>query len=115
MVLSSLSVITSENPDSDIEIAITGLRPGEKLYEELLIGNEPKPTQHQRIMQAHEEFLPWEDLEDKLKDLRLAVVKNDVISIRQLLLQLVKGYTPSGDVVDWVHMAEREVRAAGLQ
>lgn len=113
--LSGLSVVTLENPDGDIDIAITGLRPGEKLFEELLIGNEPKPTQHQRIMQANEEFLPWADLEHKLNDLRLAVVKNDVPTIRDLLQKLVRGYTPSGDVVDWVHMAEREIRATGLK
>lgn len=57
--LSGLTVKDEQNPDGDIEIEITGLRPGEKLYEELLIGDNPKPTVHPRIMNAHEEFIPW--------------------------------------------------------
>jgi FlaA1/EpsC-like NDP-sugar epimerase len=114
--LSGLSVCTEDNPEGDIEIAITGLRPGEKLYEELLIGNNPQRTQHARIMQAHEEFLPWPLLEAKLQALNMAVGVNDVPMIRGFLQQLVQGYTPAGEVVDWVHLAhEREARASGLE
>lgn len=103
--LSGLSVNDELNPDGDIEIAITGLRPGEKLYEELLIGDNPKPTQHPRIMKAHEKFLDWPELEQKLNSLSLAVSANDVPMIRTMLQNLVAGYQPSGEVVDWVHMA----------
>jgi FlaA1/EpsC-like NDP-sugar epimerase len=114
--LSGLSVCTEDNPEGDIEIAITGLRPGEKLYEELLIGMNPQRTQHTRIMQAHEEFLPWPLLEEKLQALNMAVGVNDVPMIRGFLQQLVKGYAPSGEVVDWVHLAnEREAKASGLE
>jgi FlaA1/EpsC-like NDP-sugar epimerase len=114
--LSGLSVRSEDNPEGDIEIAITGLRPGEKLYEELLIGDNPKATQHARIMQAHEEFLPWPLLEEKLQALNMAVGVNDVPMIRGFLQQLVKGYAPSGEVVDWVHLAnEREAKASGLE
>ena len=114
--LSGLSVRSEDNPDGDIEIAITGLRPGEKLYEELLIGMNPQRTQHTRIMQAHEEFLPWPLLEEKLQALNMAVGVNDVPMIRGFLQQLVKGYAPSGEVVDWVHLAnEREAKAGGLE
>ena len=114
--LSGLSVCTEDNPEGDIEIAITGLRPGEKLYEELLIGMNPQRTQHARIMQAHEEFLPWPLLEEKLQALNMAVGVNDVPMIRGFLQQLVKGYAPAGEVVDWVHLAhEREARASGLE
>jgi len=110
--LSGLSVKDESRPDGDIEITITGLRPGEKLYEELLIGDNPKPTQHPRIMKANEQFLPWNQLEAKLNALSLAMGVNDVPVIRALLQQLVAGYEPSGEVVDWVHLAlERE--AAG--
>jgi FlaA1/EpsC-like NDP-sugar epimerase len=114
--LSGLSVRSEDNPEGDIEIAITGLRPGEKLYEELLIGMNPQRTQHTRIMQAHEEFLPWPLLEEKLQALNMAVGVNDVPMIRGFLQQLVKGYAPSGEVVDWVHLAnEREAKAGGLE
>jgi FlaA1/EpsC-like NDP-sugar epimerase len=64
--LSGLSVRNEDNPKGDIEIKVMGLRPGEKLYEELLIGDNPLPTNHPRIMKAHEEYLPWSDLESKL-------------------------------------------------
>jgi FlaA1/EpsC-like NDP-sugar epimerase len=110
--LSGLSVRDETRPDGDIEIALTGLRPGEKLYEELLIGDNPKPTQHARIMKAHEPFLPWAQLEQQLNALSIAMSVNDVPVIRAMLQQLVSGYQPSGEVVDWVHMAqEREAQA----
>jgi FlaA1/EpsC-like NDP-sugar epimerase len=83
----------------------TGLRPGEKLYEELLIGDNPKPTQHARIMKAHEQFLSWPKLEQKLNALSIAMSANDVPVIRALLKDLVSGYQPTGEVVDWVHLA----------
>jgi FlaA1/EpsC-like NDP-sugar epimerase len=110
--LSGLTVRDETRPDGDIEIAVTGLRPGEKLYEELLIGDNPKPTQHARIMKAHEPFLPWVQLEQQLNALSIAMNVNDVPVIRAMLQQLVSGYQPSGEVVDWVHMAqEREAQA----
>ena len=102
--LSGLTLKTQAKPEGDIEIAVTGLRPGEKLYEELLIGDNPTLTQHARIMKAHEEFLPWPNLEEKLDALSIAMSVNDVPVIRGLLQQLVKGYEPSGEVVDWVYL-----------
>lgn len=108
--LSGLTVRDEHNPDGDIELAVTGLRPGEKLYEELLIGDNPKPTQHPRIMKAQEQFVSWPLLQDKLNALSIAVGANDVPVIRALLQHLVSGYQPSGEVVDWVHLANlREV------
>jgi FlaA1/EpsC-like NDP-sugar epimerase len=110
--LSGLTLKEDAYPNGDIAINVTGLRPGEKLYEELLIGDNPKPTQHARIMKAHESFLPLEALQGKLNSLELAMSVNDVPVLRAFLQQLVAGYQPSGDVVDWVHLAlERE--AAG--
>lgn len=102
--LSGLVLKDEENPNGDIQIAVTGLRPGEKLYEELLIGDNPLPTSHPRIMKAHEEFLPWEALQAKLSILGLALDANDVPLIRALLKELVPGYQPDGEVVDWVWM-----------
>ncbi|MEW5942689.1 MAG: nucleoside-diphosphate sugar epimerase/dehydratase [Pseudomonadota bacterium] len=104
--LSGLTVRDGANPEGDIEIEITGLRPGEKLYEELLIGDDPKPTSHPRIMKAHEDFLPWPALEEKLKALELALNVNDVGVVRLMLEQLVSGYAPSGEIVDWVYLAQ---------
>jgi FlaA1/EpsC-like NDP-sugar epimerase len=110
--LSGLTVRDDTHPEGDIAISVTGLRPGEKLYEELLIGDNPKPTQHPRIMKAHEQFVPWPQLSSKLDALSLAMSVNDVPVIRGLLQQLVSGYQPSGEVVDWVHLAqEREALA----
>ncbi len=111
--LSGLTVKDEQNPEGDIEIEITGLRPGEKLYEELLIGDNPKPTTHSRIMKAHEEFMPWHVLSDKLKSLEMALKVNDVSVIRLMLQQLVTGYTPSDDIVDWVYL-EQEAEAQAL-
>ena len=110
--LSGMTVREELRPDGDIEFAVTGLRPGEKLYEELLIGDNPKPTQHVRIMKAHEQFLSWPLLEQKLNALSIAMSVNDVPVIRGQLQELVSCYVPSGEVVDWVHMAlEREALA----
>ena len=110
--LSGMKVRDELRPDGDIEFTVTGLRPGEKLYEELLIGDNPRPTQHARIMKAHEQFLSWPQLEQKLNALSIAMSVNDVPVIRGQLQELVTGYVPSGEVVDWVHMAlEREALA----
>ena len=114
--LSGLTLKDDENPDGDIEIEITGLRPGEKLYEELLIGDNPKPTAHSRIMKAHEEFIPWVDLESKLNALEMALNVNDVSVIRLMMQQLVTGYTPSDEIVDWVYLQqEAEAQALGAR
>lgn len=104
--LSGLTVRDVANPEGDIEVKITGLRPGEKLYEELLIGDNPLPTQHPRIMKAHEQFVPWPELSTCLDGLTSALNANDVPLIRSLLKQLVPGYQPDGEVVDWVHLAQ---------
>ncbi len=108
--LSGLTVKDQQNPDGDIAIDITGLRPGEKLYEELLIGDNPKPTSHSRIMKAHEEFIPWAELEGQLRSLEMALNVNDVGVIRLMMEKLVVGYTPSDEIVDWVYL-EQEAEA----
>ncbi|MCE2880479.1 MAG: polysaccharide biosynthesis protein, partial [Comamonadaceae bacterium] len=111
--LSGLTVRDELHPNGDIELTVTGLRPGEKLYEELLIGDDPKTTPHPRIMKAHEQYLSWPQLEQKLNTLSMAMSVNDVPMIRALLKDLVIGYQPSGEVVDWVHMAlKREAIAS---
>ncbi|MBK9444604.1 MAG: polysaccharide biosynthesis protein [Betaproteobacteria bacterium] len=111
--LSGLTVKDEQNSEGDIEIEVTGLRPGEKLYEELLIGDNPKPTVHPRIMKGHEEFIPWPEFEAKLNALEMALNVNDVGVIRLIMQQLVSGYAPSDDIVDWVHL-EQESQAFGV-
>ena len=99
--LSGLLIKDEAHPHGDIEIEVTGLRPGEKLYEELLIGDNPQPTAHPKIMKAHEEFLSWSDLQQELEKLNLALDACDVQLIRGMLKKLVPGYQPNGDAVDW--------------
>lgn len=92
--LSGLTCKDAEHPTGDIEISVTGLRPGEKLYEELLIGENPQVTSHPRIMRASEEFLPWHTLQGKLASLLETIEANDPTGIRMLLKELVTGYQP---------------------
>lgn len=113
--LSGLTVKDESNLEGDVEIVITGLRPGEKLYEELLIGDNPKSTSHSGVMKAHEDFVDWDSLEQKINALEMALNVNDVSVIRLLMQQLVSGYSPSSEIVDWVHMEqEAEAETLGL-
>nr|WP_305909932.1 nucleoside-diphosphate sugar epimerase/dehydratase [Methylomarinum sp. Ch1-1]MDP4522873.1 nucleoside-diphosphate sugar epimerase/dehydratase [Methylomarinum sp. Ch1-1] len=100
--LSGLTVKDEVNPNGDIEIELTGLRPGEKLYEELLIGDNVADTQHPRIMRAEEEVIVWEELQGMIARLEAAVQNHDVAEIREILQQGVSGYTPQCDICDWL-------------
>jgi FlaA1/EpsC-like NDP-sugar epimerase len=99
VALSGLTVRDEAHPGGDIEIAITGLRPGEKLYEELLIGDNPSPTAHPRIMKAHEDYLSWPELEVHLETLRRASENGDVEAIKAVLRICVHGYLPPAPCV----------------
>lgn len=105
--LSGLSVRTEKNPHGDISIEFSGLRPGEKLYEELLIGDNVESTQHPMIMRANEDYLPWETLKEKLTELLDAVSDDDYSRVRQLLRETVSGYSPDGEIVDWIYQQRR--------
>jgi UDP-N-acetylglucosamine 4,6-dehydratase len=105
--LSGLSVRSDKNPHGDIAIEFSGLRPGEKLYEELLIGDNVVATQHPMIMSANEDHLPWETLKIKLSELLTAVDQDDYSRVRQLLRDTVSGYTPDGEIVDWIYQQRR--------
>ncbi|WP_447471184.1 polysaccharide biosynthesis protein [Vibrio harveyi] len=103
--LSGLEVKSDANPHGDIEIQFSGLRPGEKLYEELLIGDNVKQTAHERIMTAHEVHLPFKEYELLLNDLDFACHSMDHENIRTLLLNAPTGFNPTdgiGDLV-WNH------------
>jgi len=95
VALSGLTVRDAQHPGGDIAIEFTGLRPGEKLYEELLIGDHPLPTAHPRIRRAREEHAPWEGMQPPLEALRSAALADDAPAIKQLLRQLVPGYQPA--------------------
>jgi FlaA1/EpsC-like NDP-sugar epimerase len=104
--LSGKTIKDENNPDGDIVIEITGLRPGEKLFEELLLGGNPELTAHPRIMKAQESFLVWSDLEPKLNELSSALRVDDVGTIRSMIKQLVPEYSANNDIVDWVFMEQ---------
>lgn len=99
--LSGLAVRDDLNPDGDIEVQITGLRPGEKLYEELLIGNDPQPTAHQRIMRGSEEYLALPELQVRLSTLVSSIEQHQLSNVQQLLREIVNGYQAAA-IVDWV-------------
>lgn len=101
--LSGLSVRSENNPHGDIAIEFTGLRPGEKLYEELLIGDSVNATEHPMIMSADEEYLGWEALKGLLIKLTKAIADDDYQEVRVLLREAVSGYTPEGEIVDLIY------------
>jgi len=100
--LSGMELKDQENPDGDIEIIFTGLRPGEKLYEELLIGENVSSTEHKQILRAEEDFLSREELEKYLTALSDSEQKGDVKSLREILKKVVSGFTPEEKIVDLV-------------
>jgi len=105
--LSGLSIRSEKNPQGDISIEFTGLRPGEKLYEELLIGDNVVSTEHPMIMSAHEDYLSWEVLKVRLCQLLTAVEDDDYTAVRQQLRETVSGYSPDGEIVDWIYQERR--------
>lgn len=104
--LSGLTLKDEQNPDGDIEIQITGLRPGEKLYEELLIGDNPEQTTHSKIIKAQEQFIAFRDLKVQLQTLEMALNINDVNLIRVMMAKLVTGYKPKDEILDLVYLEQ---------
>ncbi|HEY8569166.1 polysaccharide biosynthesis protein, partial [Microbulbifer sp.] len=102
------------NPDGDIEIQITGLRPGEKLYEELLLGDKVAGTDHPMIMRAEEERLPSEQLQMFLGELKEASARQDAEAVHRLLVESVKDYAPKQQLIDTVWAQALEEEASGL-
>jgi len=98
--LSGLEVRDKFNPNGDIEIQYTGLRPGEKLYEELLIGGNISKTENSKIMMAQENMLPWKKLKIILDKLVYAIDECDQEDVRKLLIQAVPEFQPQSDIVD---------------
>ncbi len=102
--LSGMEVKDKDNPEGDIEIIFTGLRPGEKLYEELLIGDNVSTTHHKQIFRAEEDFLSFNDLEDYFDQLTTAEKNGDVKKLRDILKEVVSGFTPEEEIVDAVYL-----------
>jgi len=100
--LSGLKILNSANPNGDIEIKFTGLRPGEKLFEELLLDGSIKKTKNELIMRIEESMIEWSELAPLLKDLEEACLSNNLNQIRQILLTLVPEFKPQSQIVDFV-------------
>jgi len=104
ILLAGYGVRDEKNPDGDIEIRYTGLRPAEKLFEELLIGQNVTGTRHPMIMRAKEHSLPWSQVEEILSGLLVAMGQSDVSTVSQILRAAVEEYRPHGEIVDKVWM-----------
>lgn len=98
---SGLQLKDEKNPNGDIEIIITGLRPGEKLYEELLIEDNSLPTKHPKIFKAQESFVPWNQLRVDIQSLKEFIFENNIKGIISILTKLNMGYNPPKKIVDW--------------
>ncbi|MDO9241567.1 MAG: polysaccharide biosynthesis protein, partial [Methylicorpusculum sp.] len=112
-----LSGLTEKNniqPSGDIEIVFTGLRPGEKLYEELLIGENVSETTHPRIMRAQEEIVPWKILNQKLQELEKATLSDDYMQVRKIFKEVVSGFAPQCSIEDWI-WTESTAKLSGIK
>ena len=98
--LSGYSERNAQTPGGDIEVTFTGLRPGEKLYEELLIGDNVSGTEHPKIRRAMEDFMPWEDYKVAVDGLLASVYRHDYHQTRALLMKYVSGFHPGSELVD---------------
>ena len=107
--LSGLTVKDENNKEGDIEIKIIGLRPGEKLYEELLLGDNPQKTQHPKIQKAQDPFIPFNQLEIDLNNLRILLDHNKVLEVKELLTKIVKTYQSNTAIVDHVYLEQSKL------
>jgi len=107
--LSGLEVLDDNHPNGDIGIEYTGLRPGEKLYEELLIGDNVTLTEHVKIMRAQEDMLHWQEVQVILKQLEQAVDRNDFDALREVLMGAVAGFHPQCEVQDIISAKKRQI------
>ena len=106
--LSGKEVKNEENPEGDIEIIFTGLRPGEKLFEELLIGDDVRDTQHRQIFKANEEYISWKEVEEYLIEIKEASSSSDHIKLRNIFQQTVSGFKPEKDIVDVIYLEKNK-------
>jgi FlaA1/EpsC-like NDP-sugar epimerase len=109
VILSGLTVKDKNNEEGDIEIKIIGLRPGEKLYEELLLGDNPQNTKHPKIQKTQDPFIPFNQLEVDLNNLRTLLDHNKVFKIKELLAKIVKTYQSNSAIVDHVYLEQSKL------
>jgi FlaA1/EpsC-like NDP-sugar epimerase len=112
--LSGLSVNDENNKEGDIEIKIIGLRPGEKLYEELLLGDNPQKTQHPKIQKAQDSFIPFNQLEIDLNILKTLLDLNKVLEVKNLLAKIVKNYFSNSEIVDHIYLEQSKFDRSNL-
>jgi FlaA1/EpsC-like NDP-sugar epimerase len=115
IALSGLTVRDEKNADGDIAIEYTGLRPGEKLYEELLIGENVSGTEHPMIMRAYEHCPSWAEIQQLLADMRSALDSSDCDRARNILAEAVREYTPAEEIHDLIWTRHEASRANGPQ
>ena len=89
---------------------IIGLRPGEKLYEELLLGDSPKGTSHPKIQKINDPFIPFNILSEELKNLKNLINENKANDVKNLLIKLLKLYKSSSKIVDHIHVQETSTK-----
>jgi len=106
IALSGLKLKDKNDPEGDIEIKIIGLRPGEKLYEELLLGDDPLTTAHPKILRAQDPFLAWSLLEQNLQKLIILLKNNDIEAVITLLQKLIPEYHPSFEITDGTYLEQ---------
>jgi FlaA1/EpsC-like NDP-sugar epimerase len=110
--LMGLTVRDDTHPEGDVELVYTGLRPAEKLFEELLIGNNVTGTEHSMIMRAMEHSLPWGVVQQVLEELLIALNRFDCRGARELLMQTVAEYRPAEDIQDLVWLRKQAAIAS---
>ena len=106
--LSGLSIQNENNPDGDISIKVIGLRPAEKLYEELLLGDDPQPTLHPKIKKAQDPYIPLDKLQPKLDNLKDLLNNGNVNEAINLIKEIVIGYKWDGKIVDQLYMEQKK-------
>jgi FlaA1/EpsC-like NDP-sugar epimerase len=107
--LSGLNVKDEEHPDGDIEIKIIGLRTGEKLYEELLLGDNPQPTNHKKIQKAQDPFIPLPKLEKDLASLKLHLINNRAKQAKIMLENILSSYHSEYKIVDYIYKEQEDI------
>jgi len=108
--LSGLKVKDNQNPEGDIEIKVIGLRPGEKLYEELLLGNNPRKTYHEKIQKAQEPHIPFNQLKIELDSLTTLLKENKIVEVKEMLEKLVISYKSNSKIVDHIYNEKENLK-----
>ena len=105
--LSGLEVFNQETQEGDIEVIFTGLRDGEKLYEELLIGDNVSKTEHERIFKAEEESMSWKQVQNLLDEFKEAITIRDESQVHELLIRSVSGFKPYSGLNDLIYLSKK--------